>query len=158
MDIEDQLDPKKYQKIWEQEQNDNPHLFKTVMLTKHKSHEEALEREAKFQKALNVIDNPLYANLGIAKRGFGNLSAESRKIISEKAKMRDYSYMKGKNHHYYGGRNDLNQTGGKNPFAKQCIIYGIHFDCIASGAKYFNISYKKCYTMVVKQINNCRKI
>lgn len=149
---------KKFRNVWEDEQAKNPHLFKTIILTKHDDHGDALEREAKFQKALNVIDNPLYANLGIAKRGFGNLSAESRKLISEKAKKRDYSYMKGSNHRYFGGRSDLDQRGSKNPNAKACYINGIQFGSIADASRILGISYKKCINMIHTNHDGCKLI
>jgi len=149
---------KSYQEIWETELKNNPHLFNTRILTHHATHEEALTREATFQTKLSVINNPLYINLSIAKRGFGNLSKASRLLISNKAKLRDYSYMKGKNHHYYGGRNDLDQNGGKNPIARKCIVYGKMFDSIQDASTYFNIPYKKCYKLIRNNLDNCRYI
>ena len=146
---------KKYQTTWESELKSSPHLFKTKILTEHITHSDALLQEAKFQKALNVINNPLYTNLGIAKRGFGDLSAESRALISKKAKARDYSHMKGQNHHFYGGRNDLHQTGSKNPIARKCIVYGVYFGCIKDAATHFNIPYKTCYKLIRNNLDGC---
>lgn len=139
---------KEYQKIWKDEIKYNPHLFKTIILSKHLTRDEALAKEAKLQKATNAINNKLYANKSIARRGFGNLSEESKKLISIKAKSRDYSYLKGSNHHYWGGRNDLDQTGSKNPNAKKCTLYGESFGSIKDAANHFNIPYKKCWKLI----------
>ena len=146
----------RFRKIWEEELKTNPSLFKTIILSTHEDHGDALEKEAKFQKALNVINNPLYINMGIAKRGFGNLSLESRKIISEKAKMRDYSFLKGENHFYFGGRPEI--KGDKNPSAKRCLVLGKEFGCVKHAAEFFNIPYMRCYKMVRYQKDGCKFI
>lgn len=143
-----------FRKIWEEELKNSPHLFKCIILTEHDDHDSALEKEAKFQKALNVIDNPLYTNRCIARRGFGNLSQESRKIISEKSKLRDYSFIRGKNHFYYGGRPEI--KGGKNPSAKRCLVLNKEFDCVKHAAEFYKIPYMRCYKMIRNQKNGCK--
>jgi hypothetical protein len=145
---------KKHESLWIKERKENPHLFVTKILTQHEFRDDALLKEAKFQKSLNATNNPLYINQSIARRGFGNLSIEACQKISKKAKERDYSYMKGSNHHYFGGRTDLNQSGSKNPMAKKCVVKGIIFGSIKEAADYHMITYKKCYYMIKKQVED----
>jgi hypothetical protein len=57
---------KKYAKIWKYEVRYNKHLFKTKIISKHSSRQEAFEKELSLQLALNVQKNPLYVNLGYA--------------------------------------------------------------------------------------------
>lgn len=145
---------KSYESVWVKERKENPHLFVTRILTQHTSRDEALLKEAKFQKTLNSTNNPLYINQSIARRGFGNLSVEARLKISKKAKERDYSYMKGANHHFFGGRTDLKQNGSRNPAAKKCVVRGLIFGSIKEAADYHGITYKKCYSMIRRQDEN----
>lgn len=56
---------KKYKSIWERELIENPHLFRTIVLTIHETRDEAYEREKEFQYQLNVVKNPLYTNLAV---------------------------------------------------------------------------------------------
>ena len=56
---------KQYKNIWKEELKINPHLFKTVILTKHINAKEANLKEIYFQKCLSVIRNPLYINKAI---------------------------------------------------------------------------------------------
>ena len=75
---------KQYGNIWKSELIDNPKLFKTIILTKHISKEDAIEKERYFQKNLNVLKNPLYIN---------------RSITSSKSFYTNYhNGMKGKTH------------------------------------------------------------
>jgi tRNA-dihydrouridine synthase len=60
---------KRYKAIWNQELKNNPHLFKTIILTRHVLKKEAQLREKSFQKSLNVIKNPLYINMAIGLYG-----------------------------------------------------------------------------------------
>jgi hypothetical protein len=59
---------KRYKKIWKQELRDNPHLFKTIVLTRHDVKADAHDRERRFQKQLGVVKNPLYINLSDGKQ------------------------------------------------------------------------------------------
>lgn len=66
---------KKYKSFWDLELKLNPHLFKTLILTKHTTREEALIRELKFQESLKVIESRLYINLSYARvNGFFGMS------------------------------------------------------------------------------------
>jgi hypothetical protein len=88
----------KYKKIWKRELRDNPNLFKTFILTRHRTKREANEREHKFQRQLGVVKNPLYINLwdGLQfdrtgtknkkpawNKGLHTASQETRRKISE---------------------------------------------------------------------------
>lgn len=53
---------KKYKKIWKQELVNNPHLFKTVILSTYDTMVDAKIRETKLQKYVNAAKNPLYIN------------------------------------------------------------------------------------------------
>ena len=145
---------KQYREIWEEELKTNNHLFRTKIITTHQYRIEALDKEAFLQRSLNSTNNILYINKSIARRGFGALSQKSIELIRIKALKRNYDYMKGSNHHYWGGRTDLNQNGSKNPFAKKCIVKGKLFDSIVEASEYHKIPYKKCYNMVRNRIEN----
>lgn len=56
----------KYKTIWKKELKNNPHLFKTKILTTHDSRKEATEKELYFQKALSVVSSSLYINMAYA--------------------------------------------------------------------------------------------
>jgi hypothetical protein len=51
-----------YKPIWDIEQKENPQLFKTVIISKHPTRKEAIDKELKLQTKLNVVKNPLYTN------------------------------------------------------------------------------------------------
>jgi len=53
---------KKYKKIYKKEQKENKHLFRTRILSYHKTREEALEEELRLQKKHNVVKNNNYFN------------------------------------------------------------------------------------------------
>lgn len=57
---------KKYRDIWEKELAQNPSVFKTIKLTTHSTRQEALLREASFQKSLKVVNSCMYINESIA--------------------------------------------------------------------------------------------
>ena len=96
---------KKYKAIWKSELKKNPDVFKTIIISKHKTRKEALEKELFFQQKLNVVKSPLYINQALAsKNGFfgcslkgTTLSKEHRKKISESNKGQK-SWNKGKPH------------------------------------------------------------
>ena len=75
---------KKYQSIWKQELSDHPDLFKTIILTRHETRQEAMEREILFQEAFTVARNPMYINMAHATGEFftsGPLSPEHKAKI-----------------------------------------------------------------------------
>lgn len=63
---------KQWKSIWKEELLNNPNVFKTIILTKHESKEEAVNREQKFQLSLGVLKKPeMYINRTIGKPLFG---------------------------------------------------------------------------------------
>lgn len=73
---------KQYGKIFDEEMEKNPELFKVRIISYHATRTEAYEREQKFQIALNVLHNPLYFNRAIAGKALG-LSNKGRKFSKE---------------------------------------------------------------------------
>lgn len=75
---------KKYGSDWKKELNNNPHLFKTIIVSQHDTREEASSKEEMLQRKLNVVKNPLYMNRNISGNTFINEghSIEARKKIS----------------------------------------------------------------------------
>ena len=63
---------KKYKSIWKQELKENPHLFKTKIISKHTNRKEALEKEDYIHRKLNVVKSPLYINMALASGCFGD--------------------------------------------------------------------------------------
>ena len=61
---------KKYKSIWKQEIASHPELFKTIILTRHETRQEAMEREIVFQEAFSVASNPMYINMAHANGKF----------------------------------------------------------------------------------------
>ena len=57
---------KKYKQIWKKELKQNPNLFKTFIISKHKTRKECLEKELFFQRKLSVVRSELYINLSYA--------------------------------------------------------------------------------------------
>lgn len=57
---------KKYKNIWENELKNNYNLFDTYIISTHYTRQEALYKELKLQKILNVVKNPLFANQSYA--------------------------------------------------------------------------------------------
>lgn len=53
---------KSYSSIWKSELKNNPHLFKTYILTKHHTRQEATIKENYFHCKLNITKNILYIN------------------------------------------------------------------------------------------------
>lgn len=86
---------KEYMGIWKEELSENPHLFKTTILTTHDSREEAKEKEEYFQRYFRVHRNPMYVNRCISNRMFYNKghqhTEESRRKISEANRGKEFS-------------------------------------------------------------------
>lgn len=69
----------KYMAIWKQELHSHPDLFKTSILTRHETRQEAQDKEIIFHESLSVARNPLYINMAHANGKFftsGPLSPE----------------------------------------------------------------------------------
>ena len=75
---------KNYKSIWKQELHSHPDLFKTIILTRHETRQEAMEREVVFHEALSVACNPIYINMCHANGKFFNTVPHSSET---KAKM-----------------------------------------------------------------------
>jgi hypothetical protein len=59
---------KSFKKIWYDEIRDNPHLFKTHIISLHKTRKEANDREMQFQNHLSILKKPsMYINRSIGK-------------------------------------------------------------------------------------------
>ena len=72
---------KKFKNIWKEELKNNPHLFKTVILTRHAHRKEATEREFQFQFSLKAPINPLYINEAYAKKEFAYGKKQSKEHV-----------------------------------------------------------------------------
>jgi hypothetical protein len=57
---------KKYKTIWEYELKHNNSKFKCFIIAQFKTKQEALNKECKLQKTLNVAKSPLYINMSLA--------------------------------------------------------------------------------------------
>jgi len=53
---------KKYESIWKQELKNNPHLFKTNIVSIHDADDVARNKELNLQKKLNVVKSTMYIN------------------------------------------------------------------------------------------------
>lgn len=84
---------KKYQLIWKEELLNNPHLFKTYILTTHDSQREAIQKEAYFQMYQYVYKNPMFINRAIGNKFIAKdvVSKETRAKQSRAAKGRKHS-------------------------------------------------------------------
>lgn len=72
----------RYKAIWRQERREHPELFRTVILSRFETDEEALSREEFLQRFFDVPNNPMFINMGIANKGFGaaGLKSEEHKL------------------------------------------------------------------------------
>lgn len=57
---------KKYKNLWEKEIKEHPYLFKTIIISTHKTRKEATEKEHKLQKQLGVVKSDMYVNMSLA--------------------------------------------------------------------------------------------
>lgn len=62
---------KKYKKIWFDELNVNPHLFRTKIVAEYATRREAYRREGELQRKLDVIRSPMYVNMSYASEDAG---------------------------------------------------------------------------------------
>ena len=74
---------KKYQSIWKQEIASHPDLFKTIILTRHETRQEAMEREIVFQEAFTVARNPMYINMAHANGKFFTIGPLAPETIAK---------------------------------------------------------------------------
>lgn len=92
---------KKYAEIYKEEQKHNKHLFKTRILSFHKSTQEALDEELRVQKLHEVVANIKYMNMSYCQRN-GFHGGDTSKFI-------DYSNQE------YKHKISEAQRGNKNP-------------------------------------------
>jgi hypothetical protein len=71
---------KKYKSVWNEERKNNPHLFKTTILNRHTTRDEAYLDEIKWQTKLNVVENDLFVNMAILHPNWSN---QGRKASEE---------------------------------------------------------------------------
>lgn len=57
---------KRYQLTWRSEIRNSPHLFKTVVISRHSTRKEATAKETKILRILKAHINPLYINMNIS--------------------------------------------------------------------------------------------
>jgi hypothetical protein len=62
-----------YKNIWASELENNPHLFKTVIINTYTTRLEAQHREEYLQRYFNVIRNNMYINMGIGASRSNNI-------------------------------------------------------------------------------------
>ena len=74
----------KYMDIWKQEIASHPDLFKTIILTRHETRQEAMEREVVFQEAFTVARNPMYINMAHANGKFFTSGPQSPETIAKR--------------------------------------------------------------------------
>jgi len=81
------VDSDEYRDVWKSELSDNPHLFKTVIVSYTSTRESAYDREGKFHELLDVVRSQLYINRSSSSFRFDNtgktLTEEHRNKISE---------------------------------------------------------------------------
>jgi hypothetical protein len=61
---------KNYKSIWKQELELHPELFKTIILTRHETRQDAQDKEIIFHESFSVARNPLYINMAHANGKF----------------------------------------------------------------------------------------
>lgn len=161
---------RKYGEIFHKELNNNPNLFKTIILYKFYSRKNATYHERLLQIQFNVVKSDQFINMSLAKyngcfgmdtsgennRGFG-LKGEKhwnygKKRTDEWKKNRSKRY-KGEGNPRYGlpyhpteesnKKRSLSAIGGNNSRAKPVIIDGIYYSCKKEAMKILNISIRK---------------
>ena len=59
---------KEYKTIWKEELSQNPHLFKTVIISTHDVRKEATEKELKLQMQVKAPTSSMYINKAYARK------------------------------------------------------------------------------------------
>lgn len=84
---------KKYKDIWKSELKENPHLFKTRILSIYDSRQDATNAENRLQKKLSVVKSTMYINQSFAQiNGFAGMDVKGEnnprfgKIMSQETK------------------------------------------------------------------------
>jgi hypothetical protein len=63
---------KKYRAAWEQELQEHPELFDSIIIDEFEARDESLAAELALQRKHRVVSSPLFINMGLAKKGFTN--------------------------------------------------------------------------------------
>lgn len=71
---------KQYSKVWKEELQSNPHLFKTHIISIHDTRQDALNKENKLQIKIGAHRHPLYINKSTAHGKFGLIQPNRDKI------------------------------------------------------------------------------
>lgn len=143
------ISSKKYKEIYKQELKENPHFFKTKIISKYKTRKEAIEKEKYFQIMLNVVKSPMYFN-----ESFATINGMFGRDV------------KGKLHPLFGkthskttkekiSKNHSNVSGKFNPKAKiiiiEDILNNIKYECFGNfetKCKELNLPYGTLYKML----------
>ena len=120
---------KKYKEIWKSELKHNSHLFSTKIIYKTFDRKDALNKERFFQKSLNVVSSPLYANMSIAHEshcfGISNVGIDNpmfgKKNIGSSIWMKEYNRI-------YGNRY-------KNKFGNEHPTFGLKNESVTESNK-----------------------
>ncbi len=99
---------KVYIKIWKSELKNNPQLFKTKIISRHSSREEATGKECALHKKLNVVKSCLHINRSIAtKNGFFGMDVSKEKHpLYKKPRSPESRRKMSENHHDVNGENN----------------------------------------------------
>lgn len=79
---------KKYKSIWISEIQNNPHLFRTTIVSTHPSREDALIKERHIQISLGIPHNSLYINQSVAGGKFILGKGNTGKNVSPETKIK----------------------------------------------------------------------
>jgi len=78
------ISSKQYKSIYKQELEENPHLFKTFIISRCETRNQALLKESYFQKQFNVHTNSMYINMAISGEKSSITQTEAYKIDASK--------------------------------------------------------------------------
>lgn len=123
---------KLYKDIWLSEQKNNKHLFRTIIISKHNTRKDALCKEEKLQRILNVVKSSMYINQSIAAVngyfGYSHIDQKGttvyrNRVTGECKRMKtdDPAILSGEYIHASKGRSDM--KGENNPMYGK---YGIN--------------------------------
>lgn len=114
---------KKYKEIWKNELSNNPHLFKTYILTYHDSQKMSILKELFFHEKLNVVKSEMYINRSKARKNgfFGmDVSGSNNPMFGTDRSVNHPRGMFGKKHSEntkseWSKKRKGKMTGDKNP-------------------------------------------
>lgn len=77
----------KYKDIWKSESKNNPHLFKTIIISTFEHEYEALQSEEKIHDLFDVASNPLYINMANSNKKFVNYYTKEYRLVCRERKL-----------------------------------------------------------------------